>query len=79
MSADGGYAVILFDSVTQCMWAEKLITKTSIPYKLIPVPKNISADCGICLRVALADAAAAEATLRGVVEYRGVATIPGRE
>jgi hypothetical protein len=44
------YWVALFKSVSYALMAEKVLKKEGIPFKLIPVPKEISADCGVCLR-----------------------------
>jgi uncharacterized protein YqgV (UPF0045/DUF77 family) len=44
------YWVALFDSVSMVMKAEKILKEAGIPYKIIPVPKSISADCGVCVR-----------------------------
>jgi len=30
--------------------AEKLLKKEQMPYKVIPVPRHISSDCGVCIR-----------------------------
>jgi hypothetical protein len=46
------FHVVLFKSVTQTMWADKILKGKGIPHKLIPVPRHISSDCGVCLRVA---------------------------
>ena len=50
MTEDKTYRVALFDSVSHVMKAEKILKEASIPYKIIPVPKHISTDCGVCLR-----------------------------
>jgi hypothetical protein len=47
---DRKYLVALFDSVSFVMKAEKVLLEARIPYKIIPVPKSISADCGVCVR-----------------------------
>lgn len=44
--------VILFPSIHFALRAEKLLKEKGIPYKLIPVPRHISSDCGVCLRIA---------------------------
>ncbi len=44
--------VILFPSIHFALKAEKLLKGKGIPYKLIPVPRYISSDCGVCLRIA---------------------------
>jgi hypothetical protein len=49
MSNDDFY-VVLFQSVSQAMKAEKILIRAEIALKLIPVPKHISSDCGVCLR-----------------------------
>lgn len=44
------YLVAVFESVSQVMKAEKILKSKNIPYKIIPVPRNISTDCGVCIR-----------------------------
>jgi len=44
------FNVILFKSVHHAMKAEKILCKEQTPHKLIPVPKHISSDCGVCIR-----------------------------
>ncbi len=44
------YCVALFDTVSHVMKAEKLLKEAGVPYKIIPVPKSISSDCGVCVR-----------------------------
>lgn len=62
------YYVILFQSVNQTMWAESVLKKAGVPYKLIPVPRNISSDCGVCLRVKAEMIEQAKNALSGIVE-----------
>jgi hypothetical protein len=50
MTGDGAFQVALFRSVSHALLAEKILKKEGIPFKLIPVPKHISSDCGVCLR-----------------------------
>jgi hypothetical protein len=45
------YCAVLFKSVNQTMWADKILKEEVIPHKLIPVPRHISSDCGVCLRI----------------------------
>ena len=40
----------LFESVSHVIKAEKILKEAGIPHKIIPVPKSISADCGVCVR-----------------------------
>ncbi len=44
------YEVVLFTSVSHALRAEKILKEAGIPFKLIPVPRHISSDCGVCLR-----------------------------
>ncbi len=50
------YAVILVHSTNHAIRVEKLLQQASIPCKLIPVPRQLSSDCGVCVRVLCADA-----------------------
>lgn len=44
------YGVVLFQSVNGALLAEKLLKEKGVEYKLIPVPRHLSSDCGVCLR-----------------------------
>jgi hypothetical protein len=50
MKVQPQYSVMLFKAVSYVLKAEKILKKEGLPHKLIPVPKYISSDCGICLR-----------------------------
>jgi len=43
--------VILFPSIHFALRAEKLIKENGFTVKLIPVPRHLSPDCGVCLRI----------------------------
>lgn len=49
------YAVILLASSNHALKAEKLLIQAGIACKLIPVPRQLSSECGVCLRIAAAD------------------------
>lgn len=49
-AADPVYYVLLFPSVSHVMKAERILLGEQIPIKIIPVPKTISSDCGVCIR-----------------------------
>jgi hypothetical protein len=53
MKDEKSYDVILFKAVSYALKAEKILKKESLPHKLIPVPKHISSDCGVCLMIHL--------------------------
>jgi hypothetical protein len=42
---------ILVHSTSHALKAEKALKKENIPCKLIPVPRHLSSDCGVCVRV----------------------------
>ena len=58
------YRVALFASVSHVIKAEKILKEADIPYKIIPVPKTISSDCGVCLRFLAEQQEAVVETLR---------------
>jgi hypothetical protein len=47
------YTVIIFDTTSQSIAAEKYCLENGIPGRLIPVPTSISAGCGICWRMTI--------------------------
>lgn len=51
MTTQNSYCVILFKAVSYALKAEKILKQEGQPHKLIPVPKYISSDCGVCLRI----------------------------
>ncbi len=44
------YILILFQSTHHAIKAERIFAKTGLNYRVIPVPQEISADCGSSLR-----------------------------
>lgn len=71
-----GCAVILFESVNAAMLAEKLLRDAGMAIKLIPVPKRISSDCGVCIRVDTADLDSAQGILAQRVKVQAVVPLP---
>lgn len=45
------YGVILFPSIHNALQAEKKAKEKGFAMKLIPVPRHLSSDCGVCLRI----------------------------
>lgn len=45
--------VILFESIHQVMKAEKILKNEGIEMDLIPVPREISSDCGVAIEIPL--------------------------
>lgn len=49
------YLIALFDSTSAALLGERLLKSAGVPYKVIPVPRHISSDCGVCVRFAPGD------------------------
>lgn len=49
------YGVVLFYSTSGAIRGEKLAKEEGLQVKLIPVPRHLSSDCGVCLRCDAAD------------------------
>ena len=45
------HAVILFYTSNHAFRAEKLLKVRNITCKLVPVPRHLSSECGVCLRI----------------------------
>jgi len=69
---DVEYYVVLFNSVSYALKSEKILKKENIPFKLIPVPKSISSDCGVCIRFSPENREALISALHGIVEYNEI-------
>jgi hypothetical protein len=66
------HAVILFHSTSYALRAERVLIQAGIGCKLIPVPRHLSSDCGVCVRVKRPDREAALAALEAAkVEMEG--------
>lgn len=69
---EGIYSVALFYSVSGALRAEKLIKEAGITCKLIPVPRHLSSDCGLCLRFRTEDEERIREVLKGKVEVQAI-------
>ncbi len=70
---EGDYVVILAYSTSRAIRAEKVLYGARVDCKLIPVPRHVSSNCGVCLRVRRADQEAALRALEEAgVEIEGV-------
>lgn len=69
------YHVIVFKSVHHALRAEKLLKEEGIPNKLIPVPRHISSDCGVCLRFTSGLRERIEDILTGKVEISEICSL----
>jgi hypothetical protein len=64
------YSVVLFQSISSALRSEKLLKKQGIAYKLIPVPRHLSSDCGVCIRFFSQDESQVRKALTGKVEIQ---------
>jgi hypothetical protein len=53
------YSVILVDSTSHALRIEKELIKAGFECKLVPVPRILSTDCGVCVRIFRSDKYAA--------------------
>ncbi len=67
-----GWCVLLFDSVSQVLLAEKVLKQAALGHKVIPVPRQISSDCGVCIRFDPAERDRVVEALAGKVEVREI-------
>jgi hypothetical protein len=66
-------AVILVYSTSYAIRAEKFLKDAGILCRLIPVPRHLSSDCGVCVSIALSDKDAALHTLKTAhVDFSGI-------
>ena len=67
--------VFLFASVSHTLKAEKILKERGIAHKLIPVPREIGSDCGVCLRVAVENQELTAETLKDFVVWEKIALL----
>ncbi|OPY10521.1 MAG: NifU-like protein [Syntrophus sp. PtaB.Bin001] len=69
------YVVYLFPSFNYVAKAEKILKERGIAYKLIPVPRHISSDCGVCLRIMEGQREITSETLQGKVSWENIVAL----
>ncbi len=55
--------VLIFHSIHRVMRAEKLLKQAGLDVRLVPVPRQLSSDCGLSLAIHGRDRQAADAVL----------------
>jgi hypothetical protein len=58
-----GACVILVHSAGHAIRVERVLKKAGVDCKLIPIPRHIGSDCGVCIRISRNDMEAARAAL----------------
>jgi hypothetical protein len=67
------YAVILVYSTSYAIRAEKILYQAGVSSKLIPVPRHLSSNCGVCVRIERTDVEAARQALENTnMETEGI-------
>lgn len=67
MIAEGDY-VAIFHSIHRVMKAEKILKSKRAPILLVPIPRQLTSDCGLALRYTEADREQVE----GILEDAGL-------
>jgi hypothetical protein len=47
--------ILIFRGTHQVMSAEKNLKKAGVPMRLIPVPRRLTSDCGLAIRISSTD------------------------
>jgi hypothetical protein len=65
--------VVLFASTHFAIRAEKIAKEKGLAVKLVPVPRQLSSDCGVCLRFSWDQRSQIEETLKQAgVQMEGI-------
>ena len=67
--------MLLFESVSAALLAEKILKKREVPHKLIPIPRHLSSDCGVCIRIRESALQQAMESLEGRVKVSATHTL----
>ena len=70
------YLVITFSETTDAMAAERLFAELSFPGRIIPIPRQLSAGCGLAFRTEMGmDAQAQDALSRAGIRWKEMAPV----
>lgn len=70
------YSVILFESNNHAMWCKQALTENKLETKLINVPRDLSSDCGYCIRILSSDSTVAKSIMNdSQIEYQDIVEI----
>jgi hypothetical protein len=73
VTVSAAQAVVLYHTTNHALRSEKVLTREGLACKLVPVPRHLSSDCGLSLRVARHDVARIRQILRDArVEIAGI-------
>lgn len=60
-----GYIYRIFDSVSAVLVAARKVERSGIECKIVPIPRRISSECGVCLRSSTTSETEVERVLAG--------------
>ncbi len=67
------YGVVLLPSTAAALRSEKILLEANVQIRLIPVPRELSSNCGIAVRFAWGEREAVEAALaQARVDYEAI-------
>lgn len=67
---------ITFSGVTHVLMAEKILKGHNYPFFIVPIPREISADCGMCVMCSPEDLVNIQAVLdRAIISYTDAYTL----
>ena len=70
------YAVVLMDSTSYAIKGERVLKDAGISAKLIPVPRHISSDCGVTVRIPIGEIERSEGILKeGKVPFNEIVKV----
>jgi hypothetical protein len=73
MKKDTQYSVILVPSTSHALYIEKTLKNADMVCRLVPVPRVLSSDCGVCVRIGRSDKDAVLRTLSGArADFDGI-------
>lgn len=71
--SEEAFAVILVDSTSRAVRIEKVLAGSGLDCRLVPVPRRLGSDCGVCVRVRSEDVEAAREAVRAAgIEIRAI-------
>ncbi len=67
------YSYVVVYSTSHAVKIEKLLNEKGIQLKMVPVPRHISSDCGVCIRVRTFDKPSVQEVLtKQNIEIQGI-------
>jgi hypothetical protein len=73
---EGRFCVLIIHSISGALRAEKLLKAENLFIKVIPVPRHLSSDCGVCVRFERKDQPKVEEILaKNQLEMQGIYSI----